>query len=57
MCRRVDIVLADVSKERIASIFGVKEIRSLQPLSHAGSSLADFLYHEDGGDTFHEKVG
>jgi hypothetical protein len=42
MWRCVDLVWADVSEERIASIFRVEKSTSLQPPSHAGSSLADF---------------
>jgi hypothetical protein len=45
--RRVDILLTDVSEERIASIFRV----------HAGSSLVNFLYPKDEGDTFLRNVG
>jgi hypothetical protein len=29
----------------------------LQLPAHAGSSLVDFLYREDGGDTFLRNVG
>jgi hypothetical protein len=43
MCRRVDMLLTDVSE--------------LQLPAHAGSSLVDFLYPEDGGDTFRRNVG
>jgi hypothetical protein len=48
----VDIVLTDVSEERIASIFRIEE--NLLAPAHAGSSLANIfsLYPEDGGDTF-----
>jgi hypothetical protein len=45
MWRRVDILLTDVSEERMASI------RS------RWSSLVDFLYPEDGGDMFLRNVG
>jgi hypothetical protein len=45
MWRHVDILLTDVLEER------------LQPPAHAGSSLADFLYPEDGGDTFLRNIG
>jgi hypothetical protein len=37
MWRRIDILLTDVSEERIASIFKV------QLSAHAGSSLVDFF--------------
>jgi hypothetical protein len=47
MWHRVDILLTDVSEECI----------SLQLPAHAGSSLMDFLYPEDGGDTFLQNVG
>jgi hypothetical protein len=62
MWRRVDILLTDVSQECIASIFGVEKIHerwtsSLQPPAHADSSLMDFFYPEDGGDTFLRNVG
>jgi hypothetical protein len=46
MWRRVGILLTDVSEEGIVSIF-----------THAGSSLVDFLYPKDGGDTFLPNVG
>jgi hypothetical protein len=57
MWLRVDIVLTDVSEERIASIFKVKEKRksaSEEPACGGGCSLQapEFLYLEDGGDTF-----
>jgi hypothetical protein len=59
MWRRGDSVYTDVSEERIATIFRVEE--SLQPPTHAGSSLTDFFllffYPEDGGDTFLQNVG
>jgi hypothetical protein len=42
MWRRVDILLTDVNRQ--------------QPPAHAGSSLAYFLYSEDGGDTFLRNV-
>jgi hypothetical protein len=51
MWRRVAILLADVSEERIASSY------RLQLPTHACSSLVDFLYSEDGGDTFLRNVG
>jgi hypothetical protein len=35
----------------------VSEERRLQIPAHAGSSLVDFLYPEDGGDTFLRNVG
>jgi hypothetical protein len=54
MWRRVDILLTDVSEERIASIFSSCR---LQVPAHAGSSLVDFLYPEDGGDTFIRNIG
>jgi hypothetical protein len=41
--------LTDVSEERTAG--GCRlSTGSLQPPAHAGSSLDDFLYPEDGGD-------
>jgi hypothetical protein len=43
MWRRVDILLTDVSEEQLPA--------------HAGSSLVDFLYPEDRGDTFLRNVG
>jgi hypothetical protein len=50
MWRRVDILLTDVSEDGIASL-------SLQLPIHSGSSLVDFLYPEDGGDSFLRNVG
>jgi hypothetical protein len=47
---RVDLVWADVSEERIASIF-------MAAPAHVDSSLADFFYPEDGGDTLLRNVG
>jgi hypothetical protein len=47
MWRCVVLGLTDVSEERMASIF----------VLHAGSSLADFSYPEDGGDKFPWNVG
>jgi hypothetical protein len=44
MWGRVDVLLTDVSEERIAS--------RLQLPAHDGLSFVDFLYPEDGGDTF-----
>jgi hypothetical protein len=46
MWRREVIVLIDISEEL-----------RLQPPAHAGSSLADFLYPEDGGGKFRRNVG
>jgi hypothetical protein len=43
MWRRVDIVLTDVTEERIASFFRVEEKGSTWALAGAGSSLAEFL--------------
>jgi hypothetical protein len=43
MWRRVDILLTDISEEQLPA--------------HAGSLLLDFLYPEDGGDTFFRNVG
>jgi hypothetical protein len=67
MWRRVGILLTDVSEERIAPIFRVEEINnddpawagscSLELPVHAGSSLVNFFYPEDGGDTFLRNVG
>jgi hypothetical protein len=44
MWHRVDIVWTDVSEEHITSILTVEKSASeeLQPLAHAGNSLADF---------------
>jgi hypothetical protein len=53
MWRSVDILLTDVSEDRIASIFSCR----LQLPAHAGSSLVNFLYPEDGGDTYLRNVG
>jgi hypothetical protein len=53
MWRRIDLVWTDVSEERIASIW---RSLSLQLPAHAGSSLVDFFYPEDGGDTFLRNV-
>jgi hypothetical protein len=66
MWRRVDIVLTDVSEERIASIFMVEEKRRKiceQRTSVSTSSAlprgfsSSFFYPEDGGDTFLRNVG
>jgi hypothetical protein len=57
MGRRVDILLTDVSEERIASIFKVYEIHERQLPAHVGSSVVDFIYREDGDDTFLRNVG
>jgi hypothetical protein len=55
MWHRVEVVLTDVSEERIASIF------SLLLTSLTDASRADFLifppYPEDKGDTFFRNVG
>jgi hypothetical protein len=58
MWRRVGILLTDVSEERIASVFRVEEIHDccLQLSAHAGLSLVDFFYPEDGGDMFLRNV-
>jgi hypothetical protein len=56
MLHRVEVVLTDVSEERIASIFS-----SLLLTSLTDALRADFLifplYPEDGGDTFLRNVG
>jgi hypothetical protein len=57
MWRRVGILLTDISEERIASIFRVEAIHSLQLSTHAGSSLVDCFHPEDGSDTFLRNVG
>jgi hypothetical protein len=65
MWRRVDIVLADVSEERIASIFRVEEKKkSASERAWAGAtdagSLVDFLFSSNlkmVGDTFLRNVG
>jgi hypothetical protein len=64
MWRRVDIVLTDVSEERIASIFRVEEKKksASEPASAGatdGGSLADFFFSSNlklVGDTFFRNV-
>jgi hypothetical protein len=52
MCRRVDIVLTDVSEECIASIFRVEDKKkSASEPARAGATDGD------GGDTFLRNVG
>jgi hypothetical protein len=62
MWRHVDLVWTYVSEERITFISRVENSASEEPAeqlaaAHAGSSLADFFYAEDGGDTFLRNVG
>jgi hypothetical protein len=54
MWRCVVLVWTKFSEESMTSII---RVGWLQPFAHADSSLADFLYHEDGGDTFLRNVG
>jgi hypothetical protein len=49
MWHPVDILLSDVSEELIAFIYKATCWRC--------SSLVDFLYPEDGGDTFPRNIG
>jgi hypothetical protein len=51
MWRRVDIVLTDVSEERIASIFRVEEKKLRK------RNQREQVVTEDGGDTFLRDVG
>jgi hypothetical protein len=59
MRRCEDLVWIDVLEERIASNLQplVNWWLSLQQLVHAGSSLMDFFYPEDGGRTFLQNIG
>jgi hypothetical protein len=45
----------------MASVFRVEKsanhLLTLQPPAHVGSSVAEFFYPEDGGDTFIRNVG
>jgi hypothetical protein len=55
MWHRVEVVLTDVSEERIASIF-IVHLASLTDASRADFLISPF-YPEDGGDTFLRNVG
>jgi hypothetical protein len=63
MWRRVDLVLTDVSEERIASIFTSYIAGYFRLVTQSAATwphwffAREFFYPEDGGDTFLRNVG